>query len=85
MKSKDNTLIRDDIECLGAILVDGEIQRMNENLYLRESEELIIYIDLKIKEIIWEFERSRYFRCKIPLSILNSQGMYFFVGLNNTK
>jgi hypothetical protein len=85
VKRKDNTLIRDDIECLGAILVDGEIQGMDESLYLRESEGLAIYIDMKSKEIIWEFERSRYFRCKIPLSILNSQGMYFFVGLNNTK
>ena len=47
MKRKDNTLIRDDIECLGAILVDGEIQGMDEGLYLRESEGLTIYIDMK--------------------------------------
>lgn len=35
VKRQDNTLIMDDIECLGALLVDGEIQRVDESLYLR--------------------------------------------------
>ena len=85
VKKQRNALMVDDIECLGALLVDGEVRRMNESLYLRESESLRIYVDMARKEILWEFEGKRYFKCEIPQSILRSQEMYFFVALNNTN